>query len=225
MKVDTITVEQNKRFWESNQSAYFGARHAKNIYFLCKEAFGSDILDAGAGDGSMIKALQGIIPNANVKGIDLAPKSEEVLQGDLTNLPFEANSFETVLFMEVIEHVTKDDSKLILDEITRVLKPGGYLILTTPFAEILEHSAVCCPKCDHTFHRYGHQRSFVESDINEHFKDAGLVTIDIFPVKMNRIKRYKMFGPKIFRSNCMRKLAKKASGKRNIISIAQKPVS
>ena len=220
---DTISVKQNKRFWQSNQSEYFGARHADSIYFLCKSSFGTDILDAGAGDGSMIRALRRLTPDANIQGIDLAPKSDDVLQGDLTNLPFKDNSFDTILFMEVIEHLTVDDAKRILAEITRVLRPGGYLILTTPYAEKLEHSLVCCPNCDHSFHRYGHQRSFLESDIEEHFTASGLTSIDIFPVKMNKIGRYKILGANIFRSNFMRKLARKSRGKRNIISIAQKP--
>lgn len=221
--MEDISVTQNKRFWEANQSEYFGAKHAKSIYFLCKEAFGKEVLDAGAGDGSMIRALRQLAPNAKVQGIDLAPKSDDVLQGDLTNLPFDENSFDTVLFMEVIEHLTKDDAKQILDEITRVLKPGGHLVLTTPYAETLEHSFVCCPKCDHIFHRYGHQHSFLQSDIDLHFKASDLATKYIFPVKMNRIKRYKIFGPGIFRTTFMKKLAQQSSGKRNIISVAQKP--
>ena len=224
MEVDSISVEQNKRFWESNQSEYFGARHAKSIFFLCKNVFGQKILDAGAGDGSMLRAITQLKPDAAVQGIDLAPKSEDVLQGDLTNLPFEENSFDTVLFMEVIEHLTKEDTQQILAEITRVLSPGGHLILTTPYAEKLEHSLVCCPKCDHIFHRYGHQWSFVESDIDEHFKAAGLVTKTIFPVKMNKIKSYKFLGANFFQSKFMTNRSRKANGKRNIISIAQKPL-
>ncbi|NEP84941.1 MAG: class I SAM-dependent methyltransferase [Okeania sp. SIO3B3] len=223
MRVDSISVEQNKRFWESNQSEYFGARHAKNIYFLCKNFLSMNILDAGAGDGAMVRALRQLKADANIQGIDLAPKSDDVAQGDLTNLPFEDNHFDSVLFMEVIEHLTRKDIKLILDEIARVLKPGGSLILTTPYAEILEHSLVCCPKCDHTFHRYGHQHSFLEEDIHEHFQSSGLQTVEIFPVKMNKINRFKFLGPKIFRSAIMKNMARKAGGKRNIIGVAQKP--
>ena len=223
MKVENISVEQNKRFWESNQSEYFGAKHAKSIFFLCKFAFGTDILDAGAGDGSMILALRKLIPQARVQGLDLAPKSDEVMQGDLTDLPFEENSFDTILLMEVIEHVTPADAKLILDEINRVLRPNGYLVLTTPYAEVLEHSLVCCPQCDHVFHRYGHQRTFCEADIEQHFKESGLITKQIYPIKMNRIKRYKLLGSKVFKTRFMKNLARKSTGKRNIVSIAQKP--
>lgn len=46
-------------------------------------------------------------------------------------LPFPDNTFDLVLFCEVLEHFTTDPLHA-LQEISRVLKPGGQLILTTP---------------------------------------------------------------------------------------------
>lgn len=46
-------------------------------------------------------------------------------------LPFAAESFDTVLCTEVLEHVP--DPKLVLDELVRVVRPGGRVILTVPF--------------------------------------------------------------------------------------------
>ena len=46
-------------------------------------------------------------------------------------LPFAAESFDTVLLSEVIEHV--EDEHLVISEIMRVLKPGGTLLITWPF--------------------------------------------------------------------------------------------
>ncbi|MBI2564756.1 class I SAM-dependent methyltransferase [Candidatus Woesearchaeota archaeon] len=48
----------------------------------------------------------------------------------LENLPFKSDFFNTITALEVIEHV-QDDKKAV-DEIYRVLKKGGTLILTTP---------------------------------------------------------------------------------------------
>jgi len=47
------------------------------------------------------------------------------------NLPFERNYFDLVLFTEVIEHLTIHPQK-ILAQIKAVLKPSGYLLITTP---------------------------------------------------------------------------------------------
>jgi len=52
--------------------------------------------------------------------------------------PFKNNSFDVLLFCEIIEHLTQDPLKA-LAEIKRVLKPGGSLILTTPNVTRLEN--------------------------------------------------------------------------------------
>jgi 2-polyprenyl-3-methyl-5-hydroxy-6-metoxy-1,4-benzoquinol methylase len=45
-------------------------------------------------------------------------------------LPFGANTFGTVLAAEVIEHVF--DTQAVLNELARVIAPGGWLVVTTP---------------------------------------------------------------------------------------------
>ena len=50
--------------------------------------------------------------------------------GDGLSLPFESSSFDTVLSSQVLEHVPEPGQ--FVAEISRVLKPGGRLILTAP---------------------------------------------------------------------------------------------
>ncbi|NWF79026.1 MAG: class I SAM-dependent methyltransferase [Chloroflexi bacterium] len=57
------------------------------------------------------------------------------LIGSALSLPLEADSFDTVLATEVMEHVP--DPGLMLAEIYRVLAPGGVLILSVPLHEPL----------------------------------------------------------------------------------------
>jgi SAM-dependent methyltransferase len=47
------------------------------------------------------------------------------------SLPFEANHFDSILATEVFEHLFNLDE--ILQELKRVLKPGGKMMLTCPF--------------------------------------------------------------------------------------------
>ena len=49
---------------------------------------------------------------------------------DACNLPYENESFDVVVCREVIEHVINDSE--LLSEANRVLKPNGYLFMTTP---------------------------------------------------------------------------------------------
>lgn len=51
---------------------------------------------------------------------------------DGTRLPFDAESVDTVLALEVLEHIP--DATAVVAEAVRVLKPGGTLVVSVPFA-------------------------------------------------------------------------------------------
>lgn len=57
---------------------------------------------------------------------------------EFATLPFETDTFDVVLFCEVLEHLTLDPLHAML-ELKRVLKPGGRLVLTTPNVARLEN--------------------------------------------------------------------------------------
>lgn len=98
---------------------------------------GKKLLDAGCGTGWFSK--RAVERGAKVTSMDLGEKlleqvarkceSERVV-GSLLGLPFADNTFDMVVSSEVIEH-TPDPTKG-MQEMLRVLKPGGILILTTP---------------------------------------------------------------------------------------------
>lgn len=54
---------------------------------------------------------------------------------DITNIPQSDASFDAILCCEVFEHLP--DTLKALDEFSRLLKPGGILILTAPFASLV----------------------------------------------------------------------------------------
>ena len=111
---------------------------------------GDLVLDAGAGFGrhAFALALQG----ANVVALDYAQgevaatratfaamaEAGEIaeerlaggLQGDATQLPFAAGSFDRVITSEVLEHIQADTAAIT--EFARVLKPGGTFAATVP---------------------------------------------------------------------------------------------
>jgi SAM-dependent methyltransferase len=51
---------------------------------------------------------------------------------DGITIPFEDNSFDSILTNEVLEHIFNLEE--IIGELYRVLKPGGKILITTPFA-------------------------------------------------------------------------------------------
>src|SRR3990170_1748899 len=96
------------------------------------------VLDLGCADGYVTAHLHRRA--STIVGFDLdlqdvrAAKARvrdaHFLVGSAEALPFASASFDAVLMLDVLEHVN-DDGKSI-DEIVRVLRAGGYLILSTP---------------------------------------------------------------------------------------------
>lgn len=63
---------------------------------------------------------------------DLYPQSEDVVRIDMLAMDIESESIDVLIANHVLEHV--DDDRKALSEIRRVLKPGGYAILQTPYS-------------------------------------------------------------------------------------------
>ncbi|MGJ8642783.1 MAG: methyltransferase domain-containing protein [Luteolibacter sp.] len=62
------------------------------------------------------------------------PNPEWITEGDAQSLQAESNSFDVVVCLEVLEHLP--DYRKALDEIARVLRPGGKLIASIPYVRI-----------------------------------------------------------------------------------------
>ncbi len=106
------------------------------------------MLDFGCGT----KAYKALFSVAEHIGIDLQvneghqnPNTAVDVFYDGKTIPFPAETFDCVYSSEVFEHVFNLEE--ILDELHRVLKPGGYMLLTFPFVWP-EHEA------PHDFARY-----------------------------------------------------------------------
>ena len=55
---------------------------------------------------------------------------DHLLCADAMCLPFEAGTFDAIVSMDVLEHIS--DDALALREFYRVLKPGGRVVLMVP---------------------------------------------------------------------------------------------
>lgn len=60
---------------------------------------------------------------------------KEVVFDDMTKTKFLPNSFDGVIAIEVIEHIREDE--VFIKNIYSILKPGGFLILTTPNGDVI----------------------------------------------------------------------------------------
>lgn len=78
--------------------------------------------------------IRNAMPSEYILG-DLYPYRPDIERIDLHAVPYPEDHFDFVLANHVLEHV-KDDIKA-LNEIFRVLRPGGYAILQTPYSSVL----------------------------------------------------------------------------------------
>ncbi|MBW2971359.1 class I SAM-dependent methyltransferase [Candidatus Woesearchaeota archaeon] len=95
------------------------------------------VLDIGCADGSFALHLQEM--GFNVFGIDISSeairkakqKGVDAMVHDVSErFPFKSDSFDIVVCMEVIEHIY--DTDFLINELNRIMKQRGLLILTTP---------------------------------------------------------------------------------------------
>lgn len=98
---------------------------------------GARILEIGGGRSGMARNLY---PEAHVTTIDIDPElapdhfandTSEFVLGDARSLPFPEGSFDIVTMFDVLEHI--DDDKMAAAEALRVVKPKGWLLISTPY--------------------------------------------------------------------------------------------
>lgn len=117
--------------------------HINRLDSLVKEMpnkKGLRVLDAGCGEGHLLKKMSDNNPDNDYHGIDLTkealneatkrcPKAK-FINSDLGQIDFEDDFFDFIVCTETLEHV--DEYQKVIDEFKRVLKPGGYMVLTFP---------------------------------------------------------------------------------------------
>jgi SAM-dependent methyltransferase len=149
-------IDYRKRLYDSYVQSHLSAVELKNrlavrapfLRALITNHFPADrnarILELGCGYGALIHYARGL-GYTNMKGVDVSPEQvagakqlgiPDVIQGDLfTTLKDVANnSLDTVITIDVIEHLSKDELLEFADEVFRVLDTGGLWISHQPNA-------------------------------------------------------------------------------------------
>lgn len=100
----------------------------------CKE--GQRVLDVGYGSGVNFLNLNDKFEQ--IHGLDLDSPPEKITkvfesrniktylkQGNVLDMPYPDNYFDTVLLISILEHIKPEEQTIVFKEILRVLKPGG----------------------------------------------------------------------------------------------------
>jgi len=115
------------------------------------------ILDAGCGTGYNHKCFAQIGKTCGIDISDIALEYcakrglKDISRSSVTDLPFADGSFDIVVSADVLYHIAVEDDIKALEEMKRVLKKGGILIVNVP---AFEHLRRPHDRAVHTGRRY-----------------------------------------------------------------------
>jgi cyclopropane fatty-acyl-phospholipid synthase-like methyltransferase len=136
--------EGHEEFRES--AGHYLSQRLSEALAVAGIASGMTVLDVGCGRGEILNktARMGV----RAMGIDYAETAVQfsrdlvleqdsfehpigIYQASALCLPFEADSFDRVLMLDIVEHLYPEELAKALDEAYRVLRPGGRIVIHT----------------------------------------------------------------------------------------------
>lgn len=178
----TLSLERHRLFWLylQNETDFF-SRPQKVLHFAPEQAFWQRFKN---------------LPHLEYMTTDLNSPLAEV-KADICNLPFESNHYDFIICNHVLEHIP-DDTKA-MQEIFRVLAPGGTAILQVPYdrnrAHTFEDDTITDPKKrTEIFGQYDHVRVYGL----DYFKKLNSIGFEVNPVDYTatlseeEIERYRL---------------------------------
>lgn len=138
------------------------------------------LLDVGCGNGwaaqeALRRGLSIIsmdVSTANPQKVTLAYPSDNHLGlvADAFCLPIKNDALDAIIAAEIMEHVA--DPRKFVATLYQKLRPGGQLIITTPYNEKIEY--YLCVHCNRPTPKHAHLHSFSEHNINQLFPEDSI---------------------------------------------------
>ena len=164
------TASEVDRFTEGRYRQF--ARHVGS-------SFAGQVLDVGCNTGRGGQALLTASPKVTLDGVELladrieripADVYRKVYRGLLADMPADAGPYDALLMGELIEHVPFGALDDLIEQSTRLLAPGGRLLLTTPNP----HYALLGPRCGGTVLGGAHVSVHCSAALTQYLEWKGL---------------------------------------------------
>lgn len=180
MSPGTLSLERHRLLWLylKHETDFFSAP-LKVLHFAPEQAF-----------YKRFRKLK----NLNYITTDLRSPLAAI-KADICDLPFKANEFDVILCNHVLEHIT--DDKKAMQELYRIMKPGGWGIFQIPqnlnSAHTLEDHTITDPKeRTRLFGQYDHVRRYGR-DYFDRLRTVGFTVDEVHYSKKldpDLVKRY-----------------------------------
>jgi ubiquinone/menaquinone biosynthesis C-methylase UbiE len=146
-----------------------GAKQRRDITMSLVE--GNLLLEIGCAEGFMTSELAGKVPHVIASDISLSylrrakarASCARFARLDIHNIPFDDDTFDCIVCAEVLEHTLSPFKAL--NEMHRVLRPGGSLVISVPNGMTLPRVFI------HVFRRKKSMLSYTNAHLN--FYDTG----------------------------------------------------
>lgn len=158
------------------------------------------VVEVGSGPAhdSLVFAEAG----ADVTAVDLSPEGLELgrkfyaelglplrtVQADIRRLPLGDASYDLAFNAGVLEHFEDDDLKTILDEMIRVVRPGGCVLVFCPNRYNIYYQTHL--RRVRQQHDYEFERALTAGEMRAHFQERGLIDIRVNGVHVHPAPNY-----------------------------------
>ncbi|KPK77952.1 MAG: hypothetical protein AMJ79_01540 [Phycisphaerae bacterium SM23_30] len=210
LEKDAELVSPRIREWWLNYLHEQHQRYLDILAFLIETGSGGEILEIGSVPAHLTVLLKKL--GYSVRGVDIDPErvrgicrrySLDIAEVDIETqeLPFPDDSFNTVLFTDMLEHL-RINPVFTLRQIYRVLQEGGKIILSTPnitpaqrfrfflYGDSYQDNLAEELKKLQTVGHMGHFRLYILSEVRQLLESVGF-RMGIFTYKggMKRLSR------------------------------------
>ena len=159
-----------------------GMRYKRVLDFVSRFPTPQTILDIGCQSGDLCCELQRL--GHEPHGIEILEESVEAAKAKYPDIdfrlancekeiPYPSNTFDMVWAGEVIEHI--GHTAIFVGEISRVLKPGGLLVLTTPMHNRIKNLYIVLFRFEKHFDpEFSHYRYYSKRSLTNTLEKRGL---------------------------------------------------
>jgi 2-polyprenyl-3-methyl-5-hydroxy-6-metoxy-1,4-benzoquinol methylase len=183
------SIEGHEYHWDIDGPAEAHDYLFRPVRTLLQERGAKHVLDLGCGNGSFAARLAA--DGFEVTGVDFSQSGVERARANFPGLQFQqhdllqplgeayAHRFDAVVSTEVIEHLLLP--RFIMQNAKIGLRPGGLLIVTTPYHGYLKNLLLALTNGFdshwHPLRDYGHIKFFSQATLTQLFHESGFVDI------------------------------------------------